>query len=151
MEPTSASSPGSEIQSLYESGLTQREVADRLGITQKVVFLTMRREGIPSRQAARRRERGVGEGWKGEAATYKAKHARVYYHRGSASAWLCAICEARPAEDWANLGNYNDPRDYAAMCRKCHRWFDRERRETDLRFAVLGDWRPGSGSGGDGF
>ncbi len=54
---------------------------------------------------------------------YMAAHGRVYRKLGKADS--CAWgCEAE-LYDWANLtGRYEDPDDYAQMCRPCHAMFD---------------------------
>src|SRR3954468_19295969 len=79
------------VGSLYAGGLTQREVAKELGVSQKVVFTLMRNHGIPTR-TARPRATQAGPNnynWKGEAAGYQAKHVRVYVRKGRASEHPC--------------------------------------------------------------
>lgn len=64
--------------------------------------------------------------WKGDAAGYDAMHKRVAVRRGQPSS--CEICGTTDPErvyDWANLtGRFEDPDDYARMCRSCHRLHD---------------------------
>lgn len=54
------------VKTLYESGMTQQEVAEELGTTQKVVFNFMRRHGIKARTAAKRNQFGeANSSWNG--------------------------------------------------------------------------------------
>lgn len=120
-----------KIVALYLAGQTQLEVADAMGITQKVVHNTLKRQGVSRRPAvARNPKKGPDNGnWKGDNATYTAYHYRVYTARGTAS--KCSVCgtsDQTETFDWANLtGNYPDINDYAEMCRKCHRKHDNNR------------------------
>lgn len=61
---------------------------------------------------------------------YEHDHAQVARRRGRPKE--CTVCGTTDPEkiyDWANLsGNHGDVDDYARMCRRCHRGFDRERR-----------------------
>ena len=117
------------VESLYNAGHTQAEIADILGTTQKVVWRFMRNHGIKARVAAKRDQRGEkNSNWKGEHARYGSFHQRVKDNRGIARDYGCCICGSTDPEndyDWANLtGNYNDIMDYAPMCRSCHRKYD---------------------------
>lgn len=50
----------------YEKNMTQQEVADAMGVTQKVVFKFMRRNNLPARKAAKRYQRmEQNSSWKG--------------------------------------------------------------------------------------
>lgn len=111
----------------YDEGQTQVEVAEVLEVTQRVIFKLMRNHGMKTRPQAKRNQLGArNTQWRGDSAGYQACHARVVSKRGKASGWLCAMECGRRAQDWANLtGNYPDPDDFAAMCRSCHRKFDR--------------------------
>lgn len=72
--------------------------------------------------------------WKGEAASYDAKHLRLKVIRGNASTCVWG-CEDASAYDWANLtGDYDDPYDYISMCRPCHRRYDDARRSMEAGF-----------------
>lgn len=119
------------MRSLYAAGYTQAEVGAFLGLSVKAVQGVFRRNGITPRPAIKRDQRGPKNAlWKGDQAGYKALHLRVYAERGKAS--TCSVCGRSDTEatyDWANLtGNYADTKDYAAMCRKCHRAYDKARR-----------------------
>ncbi|MDB5445673.1 MAG: hypothetical protein JWQ97_990 [Phenylobacterium sp.] len=110
---------------------TQKEIAEHLGVSPKAVETAMRRFNIPRRTAAKRNQIGTASPtWKGPAAGYQAKHLRVQTLRGAPQ--QCEQCGTRdPAKtyDWANLtGNYDDPNDFARMCRSCHRKYDNARR-----------------------
>lgn len=117
-----------EIARLYHGkGMSQHEVAERLGVSQKVIHKAMRRHAIASRPAAKRNQRGArNHMWKGDKAGYQALHARVQNARGTPS--LCSVCgrdDDGTIYDWANLtGDYTDVDDYARMCRSCHHRFD---------------------------
>lgn len=115
----------SRVEDMYAFGLTQGEIGDALGLSQKVVYNLMRRHEIPTRTAAKRNQRGeLNASWKGSEASYTALHARVYGVRGKASDQRCRC--GRQAMDWANLtGRYDSVDDFEAMCRPCHRAYDR--------------------------
>ena len=52
--------------SMYLSGMTQQEVAEALGVTQKVIHTMLKREGIKTRKAAKRNQTGESNHmWKG--------------------------------------------------------------------------------------
>jgi len=73
--------------------------------------------------------------WKGESASYKAKHHRVQRLRGRADSCVWG-CKDDFRYEWANLtGNYDDPYDFAAMCVLCHRRYDRARIATEAHLA----------------
>ncbi len=124
------------IASLYVSGLTQAEVAREAGVTQKVVWRVMRRNGVQARVAAKRDQRGErNHMWRGDSAKYAALHLRVETARGKPS--LCEDCGTRSATrfEWANLtGNYADVNDYRRLCCSCHHKFDGHARNLG-RFA----------------
>lgn len=115
-----------QVGALYQSGMTQSEVARALSTSQKIVHSVMRRHGIKARRAAKRDQRGAkNSGWKGDAAGYQAMHIRVETLRGKPS--HCETCGTKTAKafDWANLsGNYQDPWDYKRLCRSCHHRLD---------------------------
>lgn len=110
------------VQWLYEGGYTQTEIAAELGLTQRVIFNIMRRNGIAARKAAPRDQSGENNNnWRGDEAGYQALHKRLYALHGKPD--RCTVCGTTTAAvfDYANLtGNYADPDDYAAMCRSCH-------------------------------
>lgn len=111
---------------LYKSGMTQKEVARKLGTTQKVIFHRFRKAGFKCRVAAKRSQRGpLNSNWKGDQVTYTAFHYRVCALRGRPC--LCAMCDTTtaPKYEWANLtGDYRNPNDYAPLCVPCHRRLD---------------------------
>ena len=124
----------STIRAMYESGMTQDEIAKELGVTQKVIWRHMRNHGIKARVAAKRnQEKEANCMWKGNDAKYSAFHLRVKAERGCARNYGCTVCGRKDSDatyDWANLtGKYEDINDYASMCRKCHRQYDAKRRE----------------------
>lgn len=122
-----------EIRKMYNSGMSQTEIADALGTTQKVIWRHMKNHNIPARKAAKRNQSlSDNHMWKGEHATYGAKHMRVYHSLGRAADYGCCICGRKDTlarYDWANLsGNYDDINDYAPMCRSCHKKYDNSRK-----------------------
>ena len=122
------------VKHLYGLGLTQGEIAEKLGVSQKVIWRHMKNNGIKSRIAAKRDQRKENNHmWKGDKAGYKAMHLRVESEKGKAETYGCSVCgttESYKAYDWANLsGQYQDINDYAPMCRSCHRKYDKERRD----------------------
>ena len=114
------------VRELYESGLTQDEVAALCGVSQRVVWRLMARHGIPARVAAKRNQRGAhNHMWRGDAAKYAALHLRVQATRGTPS--LCDACGTTKAKrfEWANIsGRYEDPSDYRRLCCSCHHKMD---------------------------
>lgn len=114
------------LRELYESGMTQAEVAACLGTSQKVVFSAMVRLNIPRRPAIKRNQKGsANDTWKGDGAGYQAFHRRLDAMFGKPK--CCAVCgnTSRRFYDWANLtGKYTDLKDYKRMCRSCHSKYD---------------------------
>lgn len=116
-----------KLAELYQSGLTQSEIAEIFGTTQKVIFNAMQRNGIKARVAAKRNQFGeLNHQWKGDEATKSAMHIRLYKRFGQPK--KCEICgteDETKSYDWANLtGHYEDETDYKRMCRSCHWKFD---------------------------
>jgi hypothetical protein len=115
--------------SLYESGLTQSEVAHELGTTQKVVWGRFRESGYKCRKAKKRNQYcELNSSWKGNTATKEAFHYRLKSLFGSPK--ICEICgtsDLGRTYDWANItGRYEDPQDYKRMCRSCHWKYDQK-------------------------
>lgn len=55
-----------DVVKMYESGCTQMEIAEALGVTQKVVWRFMKNHGIKARVACKRNQRGENNSsWKG--------------------------------------------------------------------------------------
>jgi len=121
-----------EVQHLYTAlGHSQMEVAERLGVSLKVIYRLMINHDIPRRPQIKRDQRGLNNAtWRGDSATYAAFHKRVEAEFGKPS--RCARCgtdDPSKTYDWANLtGNYHDIADYERMCRSCHRRYDNARR-----------------------
>jgi hypothetical protein len=117
---------------LYQSGHSVVEVAELLGSTFKVVQKRLSRAGCKMRPRVKRNQSGEhNSSWTGAAACYSALHARVYKARGKPS--VCEGCGTTESSrfEWANLtGDYADINDYKRLCAKCHKSFDRERREA---------------------
>jgi hypothetical protein len=64
--------------------------------------------------------------WKGEGASYAAKHGWVKRHKQKTGS--CAYCSAMRLTDWANIsGQYlRDLNDYIELCKRCHYRLDRK-------------------------
>jgi predicted DNA-binding protein (UPF0251 family) len=120
---------------LYASGLTLDEVAERLGVTEKAITNLMKRAGQPRRKAVVRDRRGDKcYQWKGDKATYKSLHCRLYRNLGTPKKCeTCGTDDPNKRYEWANqTGNYADMSDYKRMCCSCHRRFDNSRRKAKL-------------------
>ena len=114
----------------YASGMSYRKIGEVLDVPHYCIGHAMRRFGNKGRPLGPTPRRGPANyKWKGEAATYAAKHMRVRQAKGKASG--CSRCGLSAPErryDWANLtGNYDDVNDFASMCRPCHRRYDYQR------------------------
>lgn len=67
-----------KIVEMYERGMTQTEIANELGTTQKVIYNSFRRNGYKCRKAAKRNQLGKNNNsWVGDNATYATFHKRV--------------------------------------------------------------------------
>ncbi len=121
------------MKKLYFSGMTQIEVAEEMGLTQKIVWRCLRDAGVKCRKAAKRNQYGINNNsWKGKDASYAAFHYRIYKLKGRPL--YCEVCHTKDKSkhyDWASLsGKYDDPSDYKRMCRSCHWKYDK----THLNF-----------------
>ena len=115
-----------KAKSLYEQGLTQAEVGNSIGVSQKVIWGLFKRNGYKSRVAKKRNQlREHNDSWKGEGAGYAAMHRRVEKERGLPQE--CAMCDTLNGRmEWANItGNYNNIYDYVSLCSSCHKRLDR--------------------------
>ena len=124
------------MRELYESGMTQDEVAKELGVSRKVIANHMRKHGVNARIAAKRNQFGeINHMWKGDNATYKAFHVRLKNRKGRAANYGCSVCGTKDPNtryEWANMtGNYMDMDDYQPMCVTCHRRYDQKRRNEN--------------------
>ena len=111
---------------LYETGLTQTKVAQKLNTTQKVIWHRFNEIKYKCRIAKKRDQFGPkNHMWKGDNAGYASLHRRVEIKRGKPR--LCSKCGTTEAIEynWANLtGNYADVNDYIRLCRSCHAKMD---------------------------
>lgn len=115
-----------EVIELYEKGMTQDEIADKLGTTQKVIWSRLKRIGYKCRVARKRNQMAEkNHMWKGDKAGYASLHRRVEAQRGKPrKCEECGTTEAR-MYNWANLtGKYADIYDYKRLCRSCHAKLD---------------------------
>lgn len=111
------------VRELYSSGLTQEEVGEKLGLSQKVIWKLMIRHNLKARVAFKRDQRGPkNHMWKGDNAKYQAMHLRVANLRGEPKACMeCGTEDRRKDYQWASMtGKYQDPYDYRRLCRSCH-------------------------------
>ena len=112
-----------KIKTLYLSGMSQVEIAEEMGITQKVVWNRLKGCGVKCRAAVKRNQTGKNNSsWKGNRAAYAAFHCRLYALKGHPQKCeVCGTTDANKTYDWANLtGQYDNPDDYKRMCRSCH-------------------------------
>lgn len=119
-----------EAKRLYESGLSQDEVAASLGIKQSLMSKVFKRIGYKCRTTAKRNQVGpANDSWVGDEASYKACHNRVRSIRGTPS--KCDWCGTEDGVfEWANLtGHYLDVNDFVRLCRSCHHFYDNDRRK----------------------
>lgn len=120
----------------YEKGMTQSEIAQELGTTQKVIWKLMLRHNLQARTAAKRNQNGpMNDMWTGDAAGYQALHLRVARLRGTPQCCEhCGTSDPTTSYDWANMtGDYANPVDYKRLCRSCHHKYDG-------RVHNLGEW-----------
>ena len=116
------------VRRLYASGMTQSEVAEEIGTTQKVIWRLMERHQIPRRPRIKRDQRGANnDSWKGDGARYAAMHLRVAAARGKPA--HCVRCGkaggAQRGYEWASLTkDFANPYDYIRLCRSCHHKMD---------------------------
>lgn len=116
------------VKDFYQSGKTQTEIGQLLGVSQKVIWKLMMRHGIKARVAFKRDQTGEKNSyWKGDKAGYQAMHRRLYARFGKPN--KCTMCGTESAShyDYANLsGSYEQIGDYMPMCRSCHWKFDKK-------------------------
>jgi hypothetical protein len=123
--------PPDQLQHEYEElVMTQQEIAERHGVTLKIVQTAMRKAGIVPRLAAKRDQYGDrNDSWRGDDAGYKAFHLRLRRLRGCPrKCEVCGTSDPKLRYEWASInGKYDDPADYKRMCRKCHFEYDEGR------------------------
>lgn len=132
MERVSTKVRAEIIGGLYQQGLTQYEVAARLGISQATVSRYLARAGVEvGRNGPPPKSGSDHPAWKGDGAGYSQMHLRVSQLRGRPQ--LCEQCGATEGRmEWANLsGNYADPMDYKRLCRCCHMRLDEIGRKSN--------------------
>lgn len=118
-----------QLVQLYQSGMTQKEVAEEMCLTQKVVWHRLKENKIKCRKDAPRDQKAFkNNNWKGKSVCYAAFHYRLRALKGSPK--KCEVCnttDTKRTYDWANLtGRYDDPADYKRMCRSCHWKYDKK-------------------------
>jgi hypothetical protein len=121
-----------KLRELYEKeNKTQVECSIEMGVSVKVISNAMRRIGIKPRRATKRDQWGQkNHQWRGNKASLSNKHRRLYRILGQPNKCdVCGIDDEEKWYDWENLtGDYDDPSDFARMCRPCHRKYDNSRR-----------------------
>jgi predicted DNA-binding protein (UPF0251 family) len=118
-----------QIKTLYLSGMSQSEVAEQIGISQKLVWHRLKELKIKSRPAIKRNQkREKNSSWKGGDVSYSAFHFRLQALRGKPKKCeVCGTTDDKKHYDWANLtGQYDNPDDYKRMCRSCHWKYDKK-------------------------
>lgn len=120
-----------KIAEMYERGMTQTEIANELGTTQKVIYNSFRRNGYKCRKAAKRNQLGKNNNsWVGDNATYATFHKRVESLYGRPiHCEVCGTVDPSKRYEWANVtGDYADvEHGYRRMCCSCHRKFDKSK------------------------
>lgn len=120
-----------KIVEMYERGMTQTEIANELGTTQKVIYNSFRRNGYKCRKAAKRNQLGKNNNsWVGDNATYATFHKRVESLYGRPiHCEVCGTVDPSKRYEWANVtGDYADvEHGYRRMCCSCHRKFDKSK------------------------
>ena len=108
-----------ELEELYKTGFTQKEVGEHYGVSQKVIWTWFNKVGIKSRTPKKKNQRGENnDSWKGKDAGVAAFHYRLKKKKGKAK--RCEVCGQGNYFEWANLsGNYGDLDDYKQMCKSC--------------------------------
>lgn len=112
-----------EAKKLYESGASQKEVAQVLNTTQKVIWRVFKENNYKCRIARKRNQlRENNDSWKGNKAGYSAFHRRMEAIKGKPQKCeLCGTEDKSKTYDWACMsGKYEDPSDYKRLCRSCH-------------------------------
>ena len=116
-----------QIIALYQSGATQVEIAELMGVSQKIIWHRLKESKVKCRMAAPRNQKGINNNnWKGDDVGYAAFHKRLETQKGRPKKCEeCGTTEEKRTYDWANLnGRYNDPSDYKRLCRSCHWKYD---------------------------
>lgn len=114
--------PRRVLLSLYQTGLPTEEIGRRLGVSGRMVRYWRAALRIPKRESDFHNGWTAASGpnkkqWKGKAAGYRARHARLYYERGRPK--RCGFCDSTEDLEWAQV-----VKEYIALCRKCHRGHD---------------------------
>jgi hypothetical protein len=76
-------------------------------------------------------KKNEGKHFKGTIREYKAIHAWMYYHLGTAK--QCVFCGSNDNVEWANKSRqyYRDLSDWVELCKKCHFAYDRQTQTTN--------------------
>jgi len=111
----------------YICGLTQTEIGQTCGVSQKIVWNWFKKLGIESRIAKKRNQFGKNnDSWK-ENPGIAALHIRLKSIKGTAN--RCEVCGKGKHFEWANLTEkYEDINDYKMMCKSCHAKYDNKAR-----------------------
>lgn len=133
--------PLNKVVSLYSKGWSMRKVGDHVGVSAQTICnfldenrIEVRRPGQNGHWHGRRHHN-----WKDKGASYTAFHQRLNTRFGKPK--KCSVCgttDPSKIYEWANLtGKYFVMKDFARMCRKCHRRYDAKRhKETGRRTVV---------------
>lgn len=111
----------SEMIRLYNDGLSQAAIAEKMGTVPTLIWMRLKEAGIKCRDNS-----------KGDDVTYQMFHMRVVALRGKpAKCDVCGVEDPNKYYAWANLtGKYNDPNDYKRMCGSCHWEYDHTERKS---------------------
>lgn len=113
-----------EVREMYNSGMSQREIATALGPSQRVVWAFMKEYHIKARTKGKRDQWGEkNTNWKGSNASSRSLHRRVERQRGKPKRCEeCRTTDLLKTYEWANMtGQFDVISDYRRLCRSCHR------------------------------
>jgi len=119
--------PRDKLESLYNSGLTQKEIGELYDVCYQTVNSWMKKLKIQSRGIMHIVKAGSeNPQWKGDKAGYAALHYRVSNLKGKPmSCEICGTHRKNKTYEWACIGDYKNMDDYKRMCRSCHRKYDK--------------------------
>lgn len=115
------------LQSLYDSGLTQKQIGEKYEVGWQTVLSWMKKMGIKSRGILHIVKSGSeNPQWKEGNISYSGFHYRVVSERGNPSKCeSCGTTDQNKQYDWACVGDYKNTADYKRMCHSCHLKMDR--------------------------
>ena len=115
-----------KAEELYKAGWTQVDIAHKLHVTPKLIYLRLKERGFICRNP-----HGKGKNnpnWRGSKAGYAAMHYRVQAVRGKAH--YCRLCGSRSKKrkyEWhSRTLDYENIWDFIQVCCQCHREIEKK-------------------------